>query len=429
MSADLNLELLRPFGTAILIGALVGLDREKRKEEGEANFGGIRTFILLALIGALAAHVGRVLGSPAVFLVTLGVAGLALVIVHAGENLRRSPAAVGLTSEVAALVVLLLGGLCVLGHLELAVALGVVTSVVLTFKQPIHDLVRKVGTDDLYAALKLLVATFVILPVLPRRAVDPWGAINPYTLWLLVILISALSLAGYVATRVLGPRRGLLATGLAGGLVSSTAVTLALARRSRDPDSPPAEARLLGAGILLAWLIMVGRVGVLLWVTDAALARHSLAALGVVALVTGGTAAALVRVPVRDATPPVPQVPLPIKNPFRLTSAIQFAALFAAVLWLVKLAQHLGGGTGSLYLVAVLAGIPDMDAVTLTLADFARSGGPVETAARGVLLALASNTLAKTGLVLGVGDAALRRPILLGAGGVLAATAGAWFLV
>ncbi len=241
-------------------------------------------------MGALAAHLGQVLGSPAVFLVTLAVGGLALVIAHAGENLRPSPTAVGLTSEVAALVVLLLGGLCVLGHLELAVAPGVVTSVVLAFKQPIHELVRQVGTEDLYAALKLLVATFVILPVLPRRPVDPWDAINPYTLWLLVILISALSLVGYVATRVWGPRRGLLATGIAGGLVSSTAVTLALTRRSREPASPPAAAHLLVAAILLAWLIMVGRVGVLLWVTHAGLARHSLAALGLVALATGGAA-------------------------------------------------------------------------------------------------------------------------------------------
>ncbi len=426
MNAELNLELLRQFGTALLIGALVGIDREKRKEEGEANFGGIRTFILIALSGALAAHVGGVGQAPAVFLVTLGVVGLALVIAHVNEVLRPVAGGLGLTSEVAALVVFLLGGLCTMGHLELAVALGVATSVVLAFKQPIHDLVRKVGTEDLYAALKLLVATFIVLPLLPRRTVDPWAALNPYTLWLLVILISGLSLVGYAATRWLGAARGLLLTGLAGGLVSSTAVTLALARRSRDPRAGPPGP--LIAGILSGWAVMLPRLALLLTVAGPELVRQLWPALLGLALVNAGTVWFWQRHPGSLPAETGENVPLPLRNPFSLLEAMKFAALFALVLVLVKLAtQH--AGAGGLYLVAALAGLPDVDAISLSLADQVRGGGPAELAGRAVLLAIMSNTVLKAVLVVAVGSRALRGPILRAAVLLLAAAGVLWMVL
>jgi len=426
MSTELTLDLVRQFGTALLLGALVGIDREKRKEEGEASFGGIRTFILIALSGATAAHVGRLLGTPGVLLVALGMIGLALVAAHASEQLRPQTAPPGLTSEVAALVVFLLGGLCVLGPLELAVALGVATSAVLAFKQPIHDLVRRVGTEDLYAALKLLVATFIVLPLLPRRPVDPWAALNPYTLWLLVILISALSLVGYAATRALGAARGLLLTGLTGGLVSSTAVTLALARRSREPRTGPAG--MLAAGILVAWLVMLPRLAVLLAVASPALVRRLGPALVLLVLVTAGAAWLGFRRAPRDEAPATPGVEVPLRNPFSLFEAVKFAALFAVVLVLVKLAgQH--AGSGGLYAVAAVAGLPDVDAISLSLAGQVRAGGSVDLAARAVLLAVMSNTVLKTALVLALGSPALRRAILPGSGVLLAAAGAAWFFL
>ena len=140
----------------------------------------------------------------------------------------------GLTSEMAAIAVFLLGAMAVAGEAELAVALGVVTSAVLAFKQPLHGAVRRLDTQDVFAGLKLLIASFIVLPLLPDTTIDPWQAINPYKLWLLVVLISALSLAGYVAVRWLGSTHGSAITGLAGGLVSSTATTLNFARSSRD---------------------------------------------------------------------------------------------------------------------------------------------------------------------------------------------------
>jgi uncharacterized membrane protein (DUF4010 family) len=363
-----------------------------------------------------------------VFLAALAVAGVAVVASYVGDLLRPPAGGLGLTTELAALVVLLLGGVCVLGHLELAVALGVATSAVLAFKQPIHEVVRKVGTEDLYAGLKLLIATFIVLPLLPRRAVDPWGALNPYLLWLLVILISGLSLVGYVATRWLGTARGILVTGITGGLVSSTAVTLALARRSAAPAPPAGQASTLAAGILTAWLVMVVRIEVLLLIANPELARRSLAPLGVIALVTAGAAGWLFLARRPPSGEPGTGVALELKNPFSLTAAVQFAALFAGVLLLVKLVQQYSVA-GGVYVVALVAGVPDVDSVSLSMADYARTTGQLDTAVRAVLLAAASNTIVKTGLAVGAGHAGLRGPMLLGAGMVLAATAVAWFLV
>ncbi len=427
MNTHLGLDLVRSFGTALLIGALVGIDREKRKEEGEAGAGGIRTFMLIGLAGATSAYLGRIFDAPWVFIATVVVGGGAALAPAIRETPTR-PVTAGLTTGFAALVVLLLGGLCVLGHADLAVALGIVTSAVLAFKQPIHEWVRKVGTEDLYAGLKLLIATFIVLPLLPQKTIDPWGALNPYTLWLLVILISGLSLVGYVATRWLGSERGIVLTGVTGGLVSSTAVTLALARQGRDLRTDPATAGPLSTAVFIAWLIMVGRMGVLLAVTNPALARHAALPLTVFGLATAGAAVWTFLSSRRAGLAGAQKAgEVPLKNPFRLTSAIKFAALFAVVLLLVKGAQHYFPG-GGIYVVATLAGMTDVDAITLSMADFARHGGDPTQAVRAALLAAATNTAVKAGLVAVVAGGVMWRQILLGSAVILAAAAAAWFL-
>src|SRR5690242_9172011 len=234
IDSSLSLATVRDFGTALLIGALVGTEREKRRsaEPDDAGIGGLRTFVLLALLGAIAGRMATALQVPAILVAVLIVVGAAVL---AGYVLatRVQPAALGITTESAALTVCLLGAMTTLGQRELAVALSIVTAAVLAYKQPLHGLVEKIDWDDIFAALRLLIATFIVLPLLPDRPVDPWGALNPYSLWLLVLLISGLSLVGYVGSRWLGAGRGTVLTGLTGGLVSSTAVTLSFARQSR----------------------------------------------------------------------------------------------------------------------------------------------------------------------------------------------------
>ena len=231
----------------------------------------------------------------------------------------RSPDSFGLTTEIAAVVVCLLGAMTMLGHRELAIGLGVVTAAVLAYKQPLHGLVAKLGWDDVFAGVRLLIATFIILPLLPDRTLDPWDALNPYKLWLLVILISSLSLVGYVATRWLGSGRGTVVTGITGGLVSSTAVTLSFARRGRDePQAAPA----LACGILLAWAVMFGRILGMVLAVNRDLLWPLLPPFGPWARSALRRRLAALPAQRRRAGPG----DVPLRNPFSLTSAVKFAA-------------------------------------------------------------------------------------------------------
>ncbi len=427
MSGQLDLVILRDFGIALLIGALVGIDREKRKPEGgSSSVPGVRTFMLLALLGAMGAWLSREMGSPWVFVgVIVGVSGM--IVAGYVQVARQHPEALGLTTELAGLGVCMVGGLAMVGQAPLAVALGIGVSALLTFKQPIHGVVRKLGAEDLTAGLKLLIATFIVLPVLPHRAVDPWGVLNPYQLWWLVILISSLSLVGYVATRWLGPERGLAVTGLTGGLVSSTAVTLTFARRSREEGVGVVETGGLAVGIMLAWLVMAGRGAVEVAVVHRALLGALLVPLGAIGLATVGLAVVFYVKSRRRAESEAPvAAEVPLKNPFSLTSAIKFAAFFALVLLVVKVAQGASPGQG-VYWVAILAGGTDVDAITLSMAAYAKESGEGVTAVRAIILAALSNTVVKAGMVALLGGAGLRRRILWAAGVIcLAGGVGLW---
>jgi uncharacterized membrane protein (DUF4010 family) len=204
-----------------------------------------------------------------------------------------------------------------LGYSELTIGLGVVTAAVLAYKQPLHGFVDKLGWDDVYAGLRLLIATFIALPLLPNQPIDPWGALNPYKLWLLVILMSSLSLVGYVLTRLLEPSRGVALTRLTGGLVSSTAVTLSFSRDARDhPQMTNA----------LAWAVMFLRVPVLVAVVNRALLSQLLIPFVVMAVVVAAFAALLY---FRDGSVKRGKATghLEVENPFSLTAAAKFAAL------------------------------------------------------------------------------------------------------
>ena len=275
MPGSIDTRQLFNLAAAVLIGALVGVEREKSKaRSGNVGIGGLRTFILFSLTGALAAWLAQALGS-ALVLVAAILAVTALAIAGYVVQARSRPDAIGLTTETAALSVCLLGAVCTMGHPELALAGGVAVSAFLAYKEPLHGLVAKLAPDDISAGVKLLAASFIVLPLLPTQPIDPWGALVPRSLWLLVILIAGLSLVGYVATRALGPERGTAITGLSGGLVSSTAVTLTFAKRSREEGGRSDDA--LAAGTFLAWGVSFARVVVLAALVYPPLARTMLA--------------------------------------------------------------------------------------------------------------------------------------------------------
>lgn len=416
MHPAVDLEAVWNFATALLIGALLGIERERHKREhDEQTIGGLRTFILFALIGALGGWLTLALDSPWILAAAL-LASLAPVLAGYVISARTQPDALGLTTELAAVAACLLGAMTTLGYRELAVGLGVAVAAVLAYKQPLHGLVQQLDREDVYAGLRLLIATFIVLPLLSDEPLDPWGALRPRSLWMLVLLISSLSLVGYVATRLLGAHRGIPLTGVTGGLVSSTAVTLAFSRQSRDPAYARAAPALAG-GILLAWAVMFVRVIVEVLVVNRALLGAVLVPFSAMAL-TAAAAAWYLR---RRARTPEPIAGVPLKNPFSLRAAAKFAAFFALVLLVVKLVQTYAPGHG-VYFVAALAGTTDVDAITLSMAQYARSGSG-QVAVQAITVAALTNTVVKTAMVSALGTAELRRPMLAAAGLVLAAGA------
>lgn len=389
------------FGIAILIGALIGIEREKRQRaEGEESAAGLRTFILLAMAGALSAWLAAETGEHWIF-VGAALAGSLLILAGYVAHVRVAPHNFGLTTEIAGLLAFLLGGVAVFGYTQLAVGLGIATSAVLAFRKTLHGLVERLGWDDIFAGLKLLIVIFIVLPVVPRHPVDPWGALNPYTLTWLVIFIAGISFVGYIASRWMGAGRGAAVTGLVGGLVSSTAVTLSLSRRSRDAANE-ADASALAAGVLLSWMVMFVRV-----LIEAAVVNPSLT--GVLAIPMGAMAViaslgALALLARRRGVAAGPAVEL--KNPFSLRFAVKFAILLAAIMLVVELVSDGVPGTG-VFLVSAVAGLADVDAITLSLAERANGTG-AGPAVAAIAVAVLSNTLVKCGFVFWIADRRMR---------------------
>ncbi len=411
--------MIQNFVIALLLGALVGIEREKhRRDEHPTSFGGLRTYILFAQAGAVSAWLSLHMQSSWLFVVTVLVVALAVLIAYVLEN-RSSPNSLGLTSEISAITVTLLGGAVMFGYAELAVMLGILTSAILTFKQPLHGLVNKIGMDDLYAGLKLLIASFIVLPLLPNTPVDPWQALNPYKLWLLVILISSMSLLGYVAVRWLGAAHGAVVTGISGGLASSTAVTLSFARSSKV-ESDPLAADTQACGLLLAWLVMFIRVMVTVTIVFKPLLAALWLPFSVMACTTAVMAAVFYWHGSRRYQAPQ-QSSVKVTNPFSLLAAIKFGALFAAILLLVKLTEHYAAEEG-LYLLAAVAGLTDVDAITLSMSEYGRqSAEGLTTAAVAIIIAALSNTLVKCALVYTLGARALANKVLLATAAILTA--------
>ncbi len=406
MQNGFDFAVAQDFGTALLLGALLGIEREKRNTRAGFGHAGLRSFILLSQIGALGGFLSDQFASPWILAATV-LCATAAVLAGYFVTARKHPDSTGLTTELAAILTCLLGALVVTGNRELGIGLGVVTAAVLAYKQPLHAMVGRLDGDDVLAGLRLLLATFIVLPLLPDRAIDPWGALNPYKLWLLVLLISGLSLVGYVVTRWLGPGRGIAVTAAAGGLASSTAVTLTFVKQSHEPR---VAARQLAGGILLAWAVMFGRVVVAATVVAPAMFAALIVPFGAM-LVASAAGAVLCLVARRGTTTAAGDVE--IKNPFSLWAASKFALLFAVVQLLLVLGQQYLPQSG-IYTIAALAGLTDVDAITLSMAQQVRgSDVALHVAVVAIVIATVANTLVKAGMAVFLGKG-LAKPVLLG---------------
>jgi uncharacterized membrane protein (DUF4010 family) len=397
-------DLFYRFGTALAIGFLVGLQREFSFKGAEApSFAGVRTFSLLSLSGCAAAFVAETARSPALLAVFFGVVG-ALIVASYVIIARKGD--VGSTTEVAALITTLNGALCLWGMLELAAAIGVATTVVLSAKLPLQKLVEKLTTEDLVATLKFGVVTAIVLPVLPREPLGapPFDVLVPHDLWRMVVLISAIGFIGYVLIQIVGSKRGIGLTGLLGGLVSSTAVTLSFAQRSREE---PRLGKPFALAIVVAWTMMFARI----LAAVAVINRELLHALWL-PLAAAGAAGAAYGAWLHFSDRASPETEMSFSNPFEVGPALRFGLLYAVVLLLSRAAQMEFGDRGVL-LSALVAGVADVDAITLSLSELSRSGEGLsrEAAAQGVMVAAMANTALKGGIVLATGSSQLRSRI------------------
>ena len=409
--------------TAIAVGLLVGLEREQsRPERPGSSFAGIRTYPIFALMGALA----TILEPMSMWLPLIALAGvITLVAISYAANVRTQHDH-GVTSEAAVLTTYLLGALAtsrgavepMSARLLLVASLGVALTFLLSSKEWFHSVAKRVSRADVYATVKFLIVAVIVLPLLPNRQVGPLDAINPFTLGLMVVMISGLSFLGYVAVRWFGTRRGLLFGAALGGLVSSTAVTLSFSGRTKThPELAPVAA----GAIAIASTIMITRVGVLVAIVDLGLLR----ALAIpLAAMAAGALAGLALTYHRDGGDIEASA---LKNPFELGSAVKFSIVFGVILLATKAAVVYIGEAG-LYLAAALGGITDVDAVTLSTAKLAHEGVAITVATTAIVIAVAVNTAVKIALAATGGTALLRRVLVTGsliivAGGVaLAAT-------
>lgn len=410
--------LLR-LAVAVLGGLAVGIEREwsARGEPENTRFGGVRTFLLLGLLGGLSAVVGAL--DPRVGAILLAGGVLLVAIAYFVTAWQGT---IDATTEVAGVVVLAAGALAGAGELAAASAVFAGTALVLAEKSRMHAVVARIQSAELQAAARFAVLALVVLPLLPAEPVALLGGLEPRMLWSLVLLFSGLSFAGYVALRLAGAERGYGWAGLLGGLVSSTAVTLNFARESRERTK---AATALAWGALAASAVMPLRVLVLSTILERPVAW---ALLPVVALpLLLGVASALRAVVGRRREGPVDEALLP-KNPLGLLAAIQMTLLFAVVLWLLGAVRDLWGESG-LFGGATLLGLTDLDALTYSMNRLAATGTPAATAAQALAIGMVANSLFKAGLAAVIGAPGFRRRV--GGGLLLYAlllAAGAWWL-
>ncbi len=401
---------------ASLIGFMIGLERERKRERAFSLFAGVRTFTLIALFGSLTALLLEPVG---IWPLVTGFLSLA-VLVALGYWRESSKEKVGGTTQVAALVAFLLGVLAGQGDQIPALAGAVIATGVLSLREELHELAGDLTQEDLLAVVRFAAVSLVVLPLVPNESLGPWQVWNPRTIWLLVVLISGVSFVGYVAVKLVGARRGIGVSGLLGGLASSTAATLSFAERGRET---PELAPTLAVGTLGATAVAAPRLLVLLGVVGPGLIPYALVPVAALFVVSSATALLLTRR--QDDS----DAAVHVTNPFELRPALQFGLLFAAILLILRAAQEWLGDPGVL-LASTFAGVTQLDAITLSLAEQARGGLDPVLAGRALGLAIAANSLFKGVLAMAVGGGSYGRMVLpsLLAAGAAAAAAG-WWLV
>ncbi len=398
----MDLTLIPDLAIALGLGLLVGIERQRHA----GSVAGIRTFAMITLLGALAAALGTVAGNV---VVAVGLGAVAALLITGNLLMLRSDTQdPGMTTEVAALVMFAVGAMTVAGYRIQAFVVAGSVALLLHWKRPLHGLVRALGEADFHAVMRLVLIGLVILPMLPDRAWGPYDVLNPFRIWMMVVLIVGISLAAWVAMRLFGARAGTIAAGALGGLISSTAATVGYARRARAGAGTGPIALM----IMLASTVVFVRVLVEIIVVDGPTSRLAPPVIAMAFVMAG-----LCVVAWRWAAP-LTRAEAEAGTPGDLGAAIVFGLLYGGILFLVAAVRE-RFGTGALYIVAGVSGLTDVDAITLSTAHLVNAGR-IEPATgwRLIMVAALANLVFKGAAVAALGSRRLfvRVAVLFGAG-------------
>ena len=385
--------------TALAIGALVGLERERAESGG--RFAGSRTLPLVAVLGALIREF-----FPDLLVVTAGLVGILVVLGYVSKVAHEGD--IGLTTAVATIMVFVYGAMTTHSPegYTLAVVLGVLTTAILAVKDPIHAFANRLEQEDLRATLTFLIVALVVLPLLPDRDVDFLVGLNPRFVWLMVVFVSGISLFAYVLSQVIGAERGIGVLGVLGGFVSSTATTVSMAQRAR---TSPGLWAICGFAVLAASTAMFPRALAEVAVVHPPLVGDLAVPMAAMTLVGGAVSLGILWRYYGESEPD-----LELSNPFRLQPALLFGALFAVIL-LVSEHVSVEYGSAGIYATAFVSGLADVDAIAISLARLAGEGAITETVATtGIVVAAVANTLVKAGIAWAFGTRQLGKLVLAG---------------
>lgn len=346
-------EVFKRLGIALLLGLLVGLQRER----AEAHMPGLRTFPLITIFGAVAALLGSHFGGWILFAGLLGVTFL-LFFPNWFRMHSESPDP-GLTTSVAVLLMYAVGAALMVLRIEIGIALGAGVAVLLQFKPEMRRFAERLGSDDIKAIMQFALISGIILPVLPNQTYGPYEVLNPFNVWLMVVLIVGMSLAGYIMYKFWGQDAGILVGGVLGGAISSTATTVSYAQRTREQPRLAGSAAVI---VMIASTVLFARVFVEVSLVNAEMLENGLVPLCILAALTLAPAL-FVWQRVHRHPEPMPEP----KNPTHLRPAIIFALIYAVMLLVLAAVKDWVGSAG-LYPVAAISGLTEMDAITLSIA-------------------------------------------------------------
>lgn len=380
--------IIQNAGIALLLGFLLGAEREKAQMGKKVrDFAGIRSFILITLIGYFAAFITKTMESSFIVYAMSGVIGL-IIASYIYDAFKQNKK--GITAELAAIMAFIIGVLTFF-HVTTAVIITIVVTLILSQREYLHAFIGKVSQDEIYATLKFAIIAFIVLPLLPNYTIDPWGVVNIYNIWLMVVFISGISFVGYLLTKIIGVTKGIGITGFIGGLVSSTAVTSSMSNeslRNKKIVFPFILAVIAASGM------MFGRVLIVTAILNSNLLQYITVSLGFMIV----TSIIFIILLWWKSETGVKYKEFALESPFQFIPALKFGLFFLGVLVLSKILNNTLGESG-LYITAVISGLADVDAITISMSQLAAENPALEVvAAKTITIAVIANTVVKGGI-------------------------------